>query len=571
MLQRKRPHAAVGGASVSTTAPTKKKAKLVPAVTASPLPAGAYAQLAKSVLASRVSATAPLPVVPPSPLPRPGCSVVPTPTSPSATDALADTLSSADEPSDGELPDNEGEAVQLSASAVISSGSSSPSRAVVPSAAAAAAGRVPAPSLSLQQLHFLLSSAHSLALTAPSLAQRLIRLMRAAAAAQSIDLHPDVRSRICSQCSAVLLPGVNCSQQRRVDEERTERWVRKQKKRLDKKERRLRASAAADASTPTPATDVPPTEVPRPVQEKRRTKVSAKERKKAEKIRLRAERERAVQPVRFYHSVVRCAHCGCEGEVDGSRVKRGGRHPPDLRNQSGDRVEARAKRRPAATSISAKPSADVSATAGDAELEEKKAAKQRQRLQRQQRLAHAQSQQQRGGKADSAAPASSSDPFAGSLFFRFQRPVSSALQPLTRLRAARHLRGVAAQPLSPRLLSVSQGKQGVVAEASSPSTSAVPVPSPAARPFSFSHPSTAAKPSASAAPFVHTRAPAAPALTLLEAAAKKKKEDERERKKREKLLGPSTPALPPASANPSPTPTAIPPAGLYSLLQSFKR
>ena len=425
MQQRKRP---IGGSAASSRATSRKKAKLVPSAKPAPLSVDGYAQLAKTALSSRVKpATTPSPAKPAPTVQRSFVPPTPPPASVAGHSAI-ELLVSSDEVDD-ELAGAESDTPPRPPSPAAPP--APPSTAVVPSSTqSAVTGRATASSGALHRLHFLLSSAHTLALTAPSISQRLIRLMRTVAVSQSIDLHADVQSRFCASCNAILLPGVNCTRRQKVDERRSELWRRKRQKTASKKQRH-RASTASEASsasapltTLSTSTSHPSSNVSQ-LQKGKNLRLTAAQRKKARRARQLAEREGAVQPVRFYHTVVRCAHCGHEAEVEGSRVKRGGRHPHDLRVQSGDQLGSRMKRRSAPTSVASKPSTAVASTAVDAEMEEKRAAKRRQRLQRQQQLAAGQrSGAGSAGKDLSAVSSSTSDQFTGSLFFRFQRPVS---------------------------------------------------------------------------------------------------------------------------------------------------
>ena len=531
-----------------------KKQKLA-ALTPAPIPADAYAQLAKAP---------PLPVgstFRPSPAGRregQGVRAVPSSSSSSSSPPASSRVredGQTESPPGGvdeeEVGSEEGSgSVQLvaaSASRVSSSPSSSPSPSPVPST-----GRPPPGTLPLQHLRFLLSSSHSLALVSPSISQHLVRLLRALSAQFAVELHEDVRSRFCLHCSALLLPGFNCTRVTTVDEQRMKRWRQKQQKRSAKRAKhRARSQSALSSNVDSVIGQHESSEAVDSAQQQqqqqptavtRRLRLSSAQRKAAEKARLRAQREATIRPVRFFHTIVVCGQCGQANEVEGSQVRKGGRHCPDVRSliAGGSGAQRQRKGRPRAAQ-KMQPLVEESKP----EVEEKKAARRRQQLQRQQQgLAKAAGKPAAARVGADAGPPSS-DAFSGSLFFRFQRP----------------------------------GKQGLLSEAAAIASNSAVASSgaAAAQPFSFQHP--AAKP---AAPFIHTRAGVTAAqptaslatqpLTLLEAAAKKRREEDKARKRQHRVAEFSSSS----SASTSAPSLALPAAptsagGLYSLLQSFNR
>ena len=453
-MQRKRPlpappaRPAIGGNG--SKGPSRKKQKLTPAKPL-PLPVDAYARLAR--------AATPGPPPPPPPQQRTPVNrgerteerraraersslPSPAPASPSpADDAERDSVALSLHDRDGEEEDGSEEApvvaqmpslVLMGAAASRASVTPSPSFSASPSPVSSA--RPSSASLPLQHLHFLLSSAHSLALVSPSTSQHLVRLLRALSAQFAIDFGDDVRSHFCSHCNAVLLPGLTCTRRSAVDHQRTLRWTKKQQKKRAKREKHrtqpsLPPSSSSSSLSETPLQ--PPNShasdgvLQQPVVATPRLRLNSAQRKADEKACRRAQREAAIQPVRFFHSIVQCGQCGQENGVEGSQVKKGGRHCPDLRVISAGQSGAQTKRKSRTRGEPQKtqPRSEVSTPAD----EEKKAARRRHQLQRQQAMATTSSE--RGAAGSGEAPTSStSDAFTGSLFFRFQKPVRRTLR-----------------------------------------------------------------------------------------------------------------------------------------------
>ena len=427
LRKRPLPQSAVAGRSASSS--SSKKPKHTPR--AEPPSLAVNVHYEKIARASLAHSTIPPPRAIASPsaeqlrVPSPSAGIAP------PRGALEAALRLAEQHAD---ESDESHALQpLTASAQAPSAGATFSRSPSPTAGARGRLAVSSSFSPLSRLRFLLASACKLALTSPSTSQRLMRTMRNLAHESSVELQPELRSSFCAHCTALLLPGVNCTRRTALDAQRTAHWRRKHEKRIEKGKRKRSNSSTAEQPPASStrdeelrAADVTVASEANSV--KRTARKTSAERRRAMNLRRTAQRASAVQRLRFFHTVISCAQCGQETEVEGSVVKRGGHHCPGTRTRTGDDIDAVKKRkRPQAKPTSrtateesgARPGTGAAAT----KAEEKKARQRRLRLQEQQQRAPCQS----AAKQRTAGEPTVSDAFSGSLFFRFQKPVRAAL------------------------------------------------------------------------------------------------------------------------------------------------
>ena len=280
-------------------------------------------------------------------------------------------------------------------------------------------------------------------------------------------------------------------------------------------------------------------------------------------------------------SVNVCGHCGHENVLAGTQRKRGGTQAEDVRRRDGaDGRQQRSKQKQPATSAAATPTQphDKADQVRQERRDQRKAQQQTEKLKKQQTMKGGQptAAQKAAGKAANLGP----DPFAGSLFLKFQKPVDQHTNH-PHCTANNNAWDVLAVSFSPHLVSdptrpivvVSQSKYGLEGVH----------PTAAARPFSFSHPTAPSASSSTSQPFVHARSSAASAssLTLLDQVVKQKRAAEKEQKRLARLQQPL-----PAQAQTASTAASggagiagaglaagvsLGGGGLYGLFQSFKQ
>ena len=272
----------------------------------------------------------------------------------------------------------------------------------------------------LAQVHFLLSSAHLTALSAPATSRHLIRVMRHLAAASDIPVAPAVDERYCDACSTVLVPGVNCKLAQRRDEQREERWNSKQRRAKQKRDAasqpRHDQQRVQDEQRAVESRSVLPVT--------RRQRHQAGQKQESMKRQRQSETDVRAAGVTFTCAVNVCGHCGHENVLAGTQRKRGGMHSSDVRKREGTDGKARPRQKqPSATAPAT--TAEVQGTADRARQErseKRKAQHQTEKLRKQQTISGGRpaAVQRPVGAAGNTAP----DPFAGSLFLKFQKLVS---------------------------------------------------------------------------------------------------------------------------------------------------
>ena len=398
MLQRKRP--ALTGAASQQHQPIAKKAKLSQPRPATAIATDRYSQLANPTALS-------------------------TPTAPRHNQSNRTLMLTQASGTSALFAASAPPAVLLTASAV-SSTEGRLSRQHVGVLPASAGSRATNGSPALSQLHFLVSSAHLTALSAPATSRHLIRTMRHLAGAANVPIAAAVSERYCDACCTLLIPGVTCRARTRRDKQKEDRWhrsqlQRKQKKaaakRLDDEERKAQEDERDSDQHSAERVQA------HPLTRKQRSKG----RQRAETVRRQKQSDvdATAAGVTFVFTVNVCSYCGHENVVAGTQRKRGGLQRDDARKAAGmhDKQPTKKRKQPATTSASALNEPLNERDRARLERQKKrKAQSQTEKLKKQQTLT--------GGKPltapktgrPTATPAP--DPFAGSLFLKFQKPVS---------------------------------------------------------------------------------------------------------------------------------------------------